>query len=82
MSRHVTFMTIDDAEHYTAEERAHIVAAYPPHERAARARRRSPCSTHSLARSRAGRSTSEGTVLRMKQKRNESSGTYFLTAKP
>ena len=38
MSRHVTFMTIDDAEHYTAEERAAIIAAYPPHEREARAR--------------------------------------------
>jgi Terminase large subunit, T4likevirus-type, N-terminal len=38
MSRHVTFMTIDDAEHYTADERAAIIAAYPPHEREARAR--------------------------------------------
>lgn len=38
MTRHVTFMTIDDAEHYTAEERAAIVAAYPAHEREARAR--------------------------------------------
>jgi len=38
MSRHVTFMTIDDAEHYTPEERAAIVAAYPAHEREARAR--------------------------------------------
>lgn len=38
MSKHVTFMTIDDAEHYTAEERADIVAAYPEHEREARAR--------------------------------------------
>jgi hypothetical protein len=38
MSRHVTFMTIDDAEHYTAEQRAEIVASYPAHEREARAR--------------------------------------------
>ena len=38
MSKHVTFMTIEDAEHYTAEERAEIVAAYPEHEREARAR--------------------------------------------
>ncbi len=37
MTRHVTRMTIDDAEHYTAEERAAIVAAYPAHERKARA---------------------------------------------
>lgn len=38
MSKHVTFMTIDDAEHYTAQERADIIAAYPAHEREARAR--------------------------------------------
>lgn len=38
MSRHVTFMTIDDAEHYTPEQRKEIVAAYLPHEREARAR--------------------------------------------
>jgi len=38
VSRHVTFMTIDDAEHYTPEQRAEIVAAYPPHEREARAK--------------------------------------------
>jgi len=31
-------MTIDDAEHYTAQERADIVAAYPAHEREARAK--------------------------------------------
>jgi phage terminase large subunit-like protein len=37
-SRHVTSMTIDDAEHYTAEEREKIVASYPAHEREARAR--------------------------------------------
>jgi phage terminase large subunit-like protein len=36
--RHVTVMTIDDAEHYTPEERAKIVAAYPAHEREARAK--------------------------------------------
>lgn len=36
--RHVTRMTIDDAEHYTPEERARIVAAYPEWEREARAR--------------------------------------------
>ena len=34
--RHVITMTIDDAEHYTAEERAKIIASYPPHEREAR----------------------------------------------
>ena len=38
MSRAVTFMTIDDAEHYTPEERAAIIAAYPAHEREARAK--------------------------------------------
>lgn len=38
MTKHVTFMTIDDAEHYTADERAAIIAAYPEHEREARAR--------------------------------------------
>ena len=31
-------MTIDDAEHYLPEERARIVAAYPAHEREARAK--------------------------------------------
>ncbi len=29
-------MTIDDAEHYTPEQRAKIIASYPPHEREAR----------------------------------------------
>ena len=29
-------MTIDDAEHYTPEQRAGIAASYPPHEREAR----------------------------------------------
>jgi len=38
VARHVTFMTIDDAEHYTAERRAEIVAGYLPHEREARAK--------------------------------------------
>jgi hypothetical protein len=38
MTRHVTFMTIDDAEHYTPEQKADIIAAYPAHERAARAK--------------------------------------------
>lgn len=33
---HITQMTIDDAEHYTAAERAAIIATYPAHERDAR----------------------------------------------
>lgn len=33
---HVTTMTIDDAEHYTKEQRDSIVASYPAHEREAR----------------------------------------------
>jgi len=36
--RHVTQMTIDDAEHYTQEQRAQIIASYPLHEREARAK--------------------------------------------
>ena len=36
MSRFVVQMTIDDAEHYTPEQRAAIIASYPPHEREAR----------------------------------------------
>ena len=36
MSRHVTRMTIDDAEHYTPEERQAIIDSYPEHEREAR----------------------------------------------
>jgi hypothetical protein len=36
MARHVTQMTIEDAEHYTPEQRAEIIASYPPHEREAR----------------------------------------------
>jgi len=38
MSRHVTRMTIDDAEHYSPERRAEIIASYPAHEREARAK--------------------------------------------
>jgi phage terminase large subunit-like protein len=34
--RHVTTMTIDDVEHYSAEEKAKIMASYPAHEREAR----------------------------------------------
>jgi phage terminase large subunit-like protein len=34
--RHMTSMTIDDAEHYTPEARAAIIASYPAHEREAR----------------------------------------------
>jgi len=33
---HVTTMTIDDVEHYTTEQKAAIIAQYPPHEREAR----------------------------------------------
>lgn len=36
--RHTTKMTIDDAEHYTPEERAVIVRGYKAHEREARAK--------------------------------------------
>ena len=36
MSRSVIRMTIDDAEHYTEEERQAIIDSYPPHEREAR----------------------------------------------
>lgn len=38
MTRHVTFMTIDDVDHWTAEEKAAKIAEYLPHERDARAR--------------------------------------------
>lgn len=38
MTRHVTRMTIEDAEHYTPEQREAIIAAYPAHERKARAK--------------------------------------------
>jgi len=37
MSRAVIRMTIADAEHYTPEQRAEIIASYPAHERKARA---------------------------------------------
>lgn len=37
-ARKVTQMTIDDAEHYTPEQRAAIIASYPEHEREARAK--------------------------------------------
>lgn len=33
---HLTMMTIDDAEHYTPEQRKAIIASYPAHEREAR----------------------------------------------
>lgn len=33
---HVTTMTINDAEHYTPEQRAAVIASYPAHERDAR----------------------------------------------
>lgn len=36
--RHVTTMTIHDADHYSAEEKAAIIASYPAHERDARAK--------------------------------------------
>lgn len=36
MSRIVIQATIEDAEHFTAEQRAEIIASYPEHERAAR----------------------------------------------
>lgn len=38
MSRCVVSMTIDDVDHYTEEDRARIIASYPPHEREARAK--------------------------------------------
>ena len=38
MSRHITQMSIEDAEHYTTEDRAEIIASYLPHEREARAK--------------------------------------------
>lgn len=36
VDRDVTTMTIDDAEHYSPEERQRIIDSYPPHEREAR----------------------------------------------
>ena len=38
MSRTVISMTIDDVDHYTAEDKARIIASYPAHEREARAK--------------------------------------------
>lgn len=38
MSRHITQMSLDDALHYSDEDRAEIIASYLPHERDARAR--------------------------------------------
>jgi hypothetical protein len=38
MTRHVTTMTIYDVDHYSDEQREQIIAAYPAHEREARAR--------------------------------------------
>jgi hypothetical protein len=36
LSKHITRMQIDDAEHYTPEQRQAIIDAYPEHEREAR----------------------------------------------
>ena len=36
MTRSITIMSIDDAEHYTPEQRKDIIAQYPEHEREAR----------------------------------------------
>ena len=36
MSRTVISMTIDDVDHYSAEDKARIIASYPAHEREAR----------------------------------------------
>jgi Terminase large subunit, T4likevirus-type, N-terminal len=36
MSKHITRMEIDDAEHFTPEERQAIIDSYPEHEREAR----------------------------------------------
>ncbi len=38
MTRSITRMEIEDAEHYTPEQRAAIIASYPEHEREARIR--------------------------------------------
>lgn len=38
MTKSITRMTIDDAEHYTPAQRASIIASYPAHEREARTR--------------------------------------------
>jgi hypothetical protein len=36
MSKHVTRMTLEDAEHYSPQQREEIIASYPEHERDAR----------------------------------------------
>jgi hypothetical protein len=36
MTRSIVRMTIDDAEHYTEDQRQAIISSYPPHEREAR----------------------------------------------
>ena len=36
MSKHVTHMTLEDAEHYSPQQREAIIASYPEHERDAR----------------------------------------------
>jgi Terminase large subunit, T4likevirus-type, N-terminal len=36
MTKHITRMTIEDAEHFTSEERQAIIDAYPEHGREAR----------------------------------------------
>lgn len=38
MSKHAVIMTIDDADHYTDEQKAEIIASYSAHERDARTR--------------------------------------------
>jgi hypothetical protein len=50
MSRHITRMTIDDAEHYTPEQRQAIIDVYPEHARFGRLGSRSPRSATSLDR--------------------------------
>ena len=36
MTKHITRMEINDAEHYTKEQRQAIIDSYPEHEREAR----------------------------------------------
>lgn len=38
VTRHTTIMTLDDAEHYTPEQRLAIIESYPEHERDARSK--------------------------------------------
>jgi len=38
MSKHITQMALDDAQHYTPEQRKAIIDSYPEHEREARTR--------------------------------------------